>query len=142
MNRVNSGNRDSDRQPASVRSCLKTRIIFEGNPKDIDEFILRLLTEADVIATANAEMTACGVNYRPIGKVGDRNTGQQGQQPDNAGKDKAKATAAAAKAAGGAAFVCNGCGCPGHKYSDCPKSEHPDFNSGKLSWALSDSGKR
>jgi hypothetical protein len=64
--------------------------MFEGKPKDIDEFILRLLTEADVIATANAEMTACGVNCRPIGKVGDRNTGQQGQQNDNAGKDKGR----------------------------------------------------
>ncbi|KAJ1385547.1 hypothetical protein B484DRAFT_484779, partial [Ochromonadaceae sp. CCMP2298] len=84
-------------------------------------------------------MTACGVNYRPIGKVGDRNTGQQ---PDNAGKDKAKATAAAAKAAGGAAFVCNGCGGTGHKYKECNKTAHPDFNSSKLAWALSDVGKR
>jgi hypothetical protein len=90
MNRVNSGNGYSKRQPSTVRSRLKTRIMFEGKPKDIDEFILRLLTEADVIATANAEMTACGVNCRPIGKVGDRNTGQQGQQNDNAGKDKGR----------------------------------------------------
>ncbi|KAJ1395250.1 hypothetical protein B484DRAFT_407649 [Ochromonadaceae sp. CCMP2298] len=142
MNRVNSGNGDSDRQPASVRSRLKTRIMFEGKPKDIDEFILRLLTEADVIATANAEMMACGVNYRPIGKVGDRITGQQGQQTDNAGKDKAKAAAAAAKAAGGVAFVCNGCGGTGHKYKECNKTAHPDFNSSKLAWALSDVGKR
>ncbi|KAJ1400120.1 hypothetical protein B484DRAFT_471254, partial [Ochromonadaceae sp. CCMP2298] len=141
MNRVNSGNGDSERQPASVRSRLKTQIMFEGKPKDIDEFILRLLTEADYIAAANAEMTACGVNYRPIDKVGDRSTGQQGQHPDNTGKDRAKAAAAAAKAAGGAAFVCNGCGGPRHKYKDFPRSEHPDFNSGKLFWALSDSGK-
>ncbi|KAJ1401113.1 hypothetical protein B484DRAFT_405827, partial [Ochromonadaceae sp. CCMP2298] len=40
------------------------------------------------------------------------------------------------------AFVCNGCGGTGHKYRECKKSEHPDFNASKLAWALSDASKR
>jgi hypothetical protein len=47
-----------------------------------------------------------------------------------------------ARTRGGAAFVCNGCGCPGHMYRDCNKTAHPDFNSSKLAWALFDVGKR
>ncbi|KAJ1399472.1 hypothetical protein B484DRAFT_471463 [Ochromonadaceae sp. CCMP2298] len=148
LNRVNSGVNDSDRQPASVRGRLKIRILFEGRPKNIDDFILRMLTEADFIATCNAEMTACGVNYRPIGKIG-------GNDRDTAAEGKRLAAKAAAAAAGkgqqprggpGGAptttFVCNGCGGSGHKYRDCPLSAHTDFNGGKGPWATSESGKR
>ncbi|KAJ1395386.1 hypothetical protein B484DRAFT_472562 [Ochromonadaceae sp. CCMP2298] len=81
LNRVNSGVNDSDRQPPSVRAGLKTRILFEGRPKNIDDFILRLLTEGDFIATCNAEMTTCGVNYRLIGQTGgERDTMIEGRK--------------------------------------------------------------
>jgi hypothetical protein len=137
LKRLSSGTNDSDRQPASVRGCLKIRILFEGRPKNIDDFILRMLTEADFIATCNTEMTACGVNYRPIGKIGgnDRDTSADGK------KIAAKAASASSGKVqqqrggpGGApttTFVCNVCGGPGHKYMNCPLSTHKNFNGGK-----------
>ncbi|KAJ1382253.1 hypothetical protein B484DRAFT_461920, partial [Ochromonadaceae sp. CCMP2298] len=70
MNHAKAG--DTNAQPFSVRARLRARIRFSGKPVDIEDFIMKLLTEANFISEANYEMMACGMNYRPIGKVGDR----------------------------------------------------------------------
>ncbi|KAJ1384894.1 hypothetical protein B484DRAFT_426023, partial [Ochromonadaceae sp. CCMP2298] len=139
MNRITAKAGDTDAQPVSVRARLRARILFSGKPTDIEDFIMKLLTEANFISEANYEMMACGMNYRPIGKVGDREGGRNGantQLPDP-NRVKVKLGAAA-----NTTFVCNGCGAAGHKYKLCPHDKHDDFNSGKLPWASSEAGKR
>ncbi|KAJ1393686.1 hypothetical protein B484DRAFT_472975, partial [Ochromonadaceae sp. CCMP2298] len=129
LNRVNSGVNDSDRQPPSVRARLNTRILFDGRPKNIDDFILHMLTEADFIATCNDRDTSAE-GKRAAAKAAAAGSGKVQQQ--RGGPGGAPTTK----------FVCNGCGGPGHKYRDCPLSAHTDFNGGKGPWATSDSGKR
>ncbi|KAJ1389380.1 hypothetical protein B484DRAFT_473890, partial [Ochromonadaceae sp. CCMP2298] len=132
MNRITAGPNDSERQPAGVRARLKTRILFSGKPTDIDDFILKLISEAEVISEDHSEMTACGFYYKAIGKKpepGAHKTGNQQQQQR-------------VKQEGTGEFVCNGCGNSKHKYRDCPLKQHPDFNVSKTAWADSDVGKR
>ncbi|KAJ1410374.1 hypothetical protein B484DRAFT_468586 [Ochromonadaceae sp. CCMP2298] len=133
INRITSGPNDSERQPAGVRARLKARILFAGKPNDIEDFILKLITEAQVISEAHSEMSSCGFYYKAIAKKPEPGAVKTGNQQQQQQRVKQEAPSE---------FVCNGCGGSKHKYRDCPMKQHPDFNASRAAWADSDVGKR
>jgi hypothetical protein len=111
LNRITAGHGDSVRQPSLVRVCLKGRILHSGKPLDIDEFLDRLVAEAEVIAEAHTEMAACGYTYKPShpgGRNNDLKTGAAAvSESQRLQLEKAQKRTD---------FICNGCGGKGHKY--------------------------
>jgi hypothetical protein len=122
-----------------VRTRLRSRVLSAGKPADIDAFLLKLMGEAEEMSEAYIEMSACGyfaTAYSRIAKT------PLTEEQKEANKDRQRKAGAGGGGALPSGFVCNGCGGKGHKYKDCPKSSHADFNKGRDEWAKSESGKR